>query len=180
MGLYREIRWVMLCPQLYRDLTKCNIQTVKIASLLTSMINIPTTVHLKAIKTNRTMFSPYKYKRLYRLNSTLQQKSHLCFPRKGIVHPQSQLPHSRVCEQFLCSQDRSTYFPTEDRSWEYTDTWKSKLVLRPRNSFSGNICFEFSVLCLCSVQTETNILKYRSKFTIDFCENVNFLFHSVS
>jgi hypothetical protein len=37
--------WVMLCPQLYRDLTKCNIQTVKIASLLASMINIPTTVN---------------------------------------------------------------------------------------------------------------------------------------
>ncbi len=26
-----------------------------------------------------------------------------------------------------------------------------KLRLRPRNSSSGNICFEFSVLCLCSV-----------------------------
>jgi hypothetical protein len=26
-----------------------------------------------------------------------------------------------------------------------------KLGLRPSNSFSGNICFEFSVLCLCSV-----------------------------
>ncbi len=26
-----------------------------------------------------------------------------------------------------------------------------KLGLRPSNSFSGNICFEFSELCLCSV-----------------------------
>ncbi len=26
------------------------------------------------------------------------------------------------------------------------------LGLRPRNSFSENICFEFSVLCLCSVR----------------------------
>ncbi len=25
-----------------------------------------------------------------------------------------------------------------------------KLGLRPRNTFSGNICFEFSILCLCS------------------------------
>jgi hypothetical protein len=32
-----------------------------------------------------------------------------------------------------------------------TDTWIWKSGLRPCNSFSGNICFEFSVLCLCSV-----------------------------
>ncbi len=63
---------------------------------------------------------------------------------------------------FIYSQDRSTYFPT-DRSQigrsivgiykSLTDTWKWKLGLRPRNSFSGNICFEFSVLCLCSALT---------------------------
>ncbi len=32
-----------------------------------------------------------------------------------------------------------------------TDTWMWKLGLWPRNSFSGNICFQFSVLFLCSV-----------------------------
>jgi hypothetical protein len=32
-----------------------------------------------------------------------------------------------------------------------TDTWMWKLGLRPCNSFSGNTCFEFSLLCLCSV-----------------------------
>ena len=32
-----------------------------------------------------------------------------------------------------------------------TDTWMWKLRLWPRNSFSGNICFEFLVLVLCSV-----------------------------
>jgi hypothetical protein len=31
-----------------------------------------------------------------------------------------------------------------------TDAWMWKLVLRPRYSFSGNICFEISVFCLCS------------------------------
>ncbi len=33
-----------------------------------------------------------------------------------------------------------------------TDTWMWKLRLRPRSSFSGNICFEFAVLCLCSAE----------------------------
>jgi hypothetical protein len=31
-----------------------------------------------------------------------------------------------------------------------TDTWMWKVGLRPGNSFSGNICFKFWVLCLCS------------------------------
>ncbi len=31
------------------------------------------------------------------------------------------------------------------------ETWMWKLGLRPHNSFSGNIYFEFSILCLCSV-----------------------------
>ncbi len=42
-----------------------------------------------------------------------------------------------------------------DRSSEYinrsTDTWMWKLGLWPRNSFSGNFCFEFLVLILCCV-----------------------------
>jgi hypothetical protein len=29
----------------------------------------------------------------------------------GIAQPQSQFPHSCVCERFIYSQDRSTYFP---------------------------------------------------------------------
>ncbi len=32
-----------------------------------------------------------------------------------------------------------------------TDTWMWKLGLRPRYSFSANMCFEISVFCLCSV-----------------------------
>ncbi len=35
-------------------------------------------------------------------------------------------------------------------------TWMWKLGLRPRNSFSGNICFKFSVLGLCSVALKLN------------------------
>ncbi len=44
-------------------------------------------------------------------NPTLQGKSHLCIPFLGIVRPQSQFPHWCVCERFIYSQDRSTYFP---------------------------------------------------------------------
>ncbi len=44
-------------------------------------------------------------------NGTLKWKSHLCIPRKGIARPQSQFPCSCVCERFIYSQDRSTYFP---------------------------------------------------------------------
>ncbi len=43
----------------------------------------------------------------------------LCIPRKGIAHPQSPFPHTCVCERFKHAQDRSTYFPAADLSWEY-------------------------------------------------------------
>ncbi len=42
---------------------------------------------------------------------TLQGKFHLCIPFLGIARPQSQFPHSCVCEQFIYSHDQSTYFP---------------------------------------------------------------------
>jgi hypothetical protein len=38
-----------------------------------------------------------------------------------------------------------------------TDTRLWKLGLRPRYSFSGNICFEFSVLCLCSAVSKLSL-----------------------
>jgi hypothetical protein len=55
-------------------------------------------------------------------SSTLQGKSHLCIPFLGIARPQSQFPHSCVCERFIYCQDWSTYFPTAeqaDRSWKF-------------------------------------------------------------
>ncbi len=59
------------------------------------------------------------------LNCTLQRNFELCIPRKGIARPQSQFPHSCVCERFLYSHYRSTYFPAAeyaDRMWEYIKT----------------------------------------------------------
>jgi hypothetical protein len=56
-------------------------------------------------------------------------KSETNIPRKGIARPQSQLPHSCVCERFIYSRDRSAFSAAGkyvDRSWEYiiplTDT----------------------------------------------------------
>jgi hypothetical protein len=51
-----------------------------------------------------------------------------------------------------------------------TDAWMWKLGLRPRYSFSGNICFEISVFCLCSV-------RYRDKDGEEFLrKNVHIFF----
>ncbi len=41
---------------------------------------------------------------------TLQGKSPLRIPFLGIAWPQPKFPHSCVCERFIYSQDRSTYF----------------------------------------------------------------------
>jgi hypothetical protein len=83
----------------------------------------------------------------------------LCIPFLRIARPQPQFPHSCVCERFIYSQDRSTYFLQQKRQTHrgnipgnsLTDTGMWKLGLRPRYSFSGNICFKFSAFCLCSV-----------------------------
>ncbi len=55
---------------------------------------------------------------------------------------------SRIGSNIFCSRtDRSIVGIYKALS----DTWMWKLGLRPHNFFSGNIYFEFSVLCICSV-----------------------------
>ncbi len=87
--------------------------------------------------------------------SALQRKSHLCIPRNGIVRPIS---------TFMClwaiyilpvlvqifSYSRIGR-PIVEIYKSLTVTWMWKFGLRLCKSFSWNICFEFSVLCLCSV-----------------------------
>ncbi len=46
----------------------------------------------------------------WELLAALQRKSHFCIPFLGIARPQSQFPHLCVCDRFIYSRDRSTYF----------------------------------------------------------------------
>jgi hypothetical protein len=84
---------------------------------------------------------------------------HLYIPFLGIARPQPQFLHSCVCERFTYIFPGSAHiFPPAEMaapSWEYmynslTNTGMWKLGLRPRYSFSGNICFKFSAFFLCS------------------------------
>ncbi len=89
---------------------------------------------------------------------TLKRKSHLCIPFLGIAWPQSQFLHSCVCWRFIHSQDHSTYCISCSRLGKsmvgiyesLTDTLMWKLGLWSRNSFSGNICFQFLLLVICN------------------------------
>ncbi len=49
------------------------------------------------------------------MQRTMQRKYHFCIPFLGIMRPLSKFPHSWVCEQFIYSQDRSTYFLQQNR-----------------------------------------------------------------
>ncbi len=96
---------------------------------------------------------------------TLQRKSHLCIPFLGLrglspsfhIHVSvSDLYIPRIGPHICCSiKGRSIVgiykLLTDTRMW--------KLGLTPLNSFSGNICFKFSVLCLCSVVSRVILAK---------------------
>ncbi len=60
---------------------------------------------------------------------TQYRKFETNIPRKGIARPQSQFPHSYVCERFINSHDRSAYSAAGkyvDRSWEYIHVNRSQ------------------------------------------------------
>jgi hypothetical protein len=54
-------------------------------------------------------------------------------PRKGIVWPQSQFPHSCVCEQFIYSHDRSAY----SAAGKNVD-WSGEYINRSQTHECGN------------------------------------------
>ncbi len=81
----------------------------------------------------------------------------LYIPFLGIARPQPQFHiHVSVSDLYIprigphISSSRKGR-PIVEIYNSLTDTWIWKLGLRPRYSFSGNICFKFSAFCLCSV-----------------------------
>ncbi len=106
---------------------------------------------------------------------TLLRKSHLRIPRKG-MHGLSPNFHIHVSVSDLCTVfSGSVHMFSCSRIGRLmggiykllTHTWMWKLGLRPRNSFSGNICFEFYVIVSSLVGTlhswdmsEARLLEY--------------------
>ncbi len=104
---------------------------------------------------------------------TLLRQFRLYIPFLGIARPQPQFPNSCVCERLhiprigphISSSRKGR--PIVGIYNSLTDTWMWKLGLRPRYSFSGNICFKFSAFCLCSVPcNQQRNLSWRSKTII--------------
>jgi hypothetical protein len=98
-------------------------------------------------------------------------KTPFMYFRKGIARPQSQFPHVSVSDLYIPGISPHIFPAAEHRKTDPGNiyiahryfTWK--LGLRPHNSFSWNICFEFSVLCLCSAFL---ILRVHLQFFVAF------------
>jgi hypothetical protein len=81
-------------------------------------------------------------------------------PKKGIARPQSQFPHSCVCERFICSHDRSACSAAgkhADQSWEYlsrsqtlrhmyVETGRSEAAQFPEKEYINGIIVAVCVL----------------------------------
>jgi hypothetical protein len=65
--------------------------------------------------------------------ATLQRQFRLYIPFLGIARPQPQFPHSCVCERFIYSQDRSTYFLQQKRQ-----THRGNYIIRSQTLECGN------------------------------------------
>ncbi len=122
----------------------------------------------------QTFFSMYTRKfiftSVYMYMHALQRKSHICIPFLGIAQTQSQsvseLYIPRISPHISCSRLGRSIVGIYI---SLTDTWMWKLGLRPSNSFSGNICFEFWVFILCSVSKYSRWSKNRWRRLLNIC-----------
>ncbi len=71
---------------------------------------------------------------------TLQRKSRLCIPFLGIARPQPQFPHYCVCERFIYSQNRSTYFLQKNSQ---IDSVNISITHRHMNVEIGSVAAQF-------------------------------------
>ncbi len=105
------------------------------------------------------LVSEFLYRRIcsflgYSSHPTLQRQFRLYISFLGIARPQPNFYiHVSVSDLYIprigphISSSRKGR-PIVGIHNSLTDTWMWKLGLRPRYSFSGNICFEFSAFCL--------------------------------
>jgi hypothetical protein len=71
---------------------------------------------------------------------TLQRRSDLCIPSNETARPRSQFPHSCICERWIDSHDRSSYFLQQNRR---TDCENILIAHRNKNVEIGNEAAQF-------------------------------------
>ncbi len=104
----------------------------------------------------RYRFHPNQSSLSFSLAHTLQWQFRLYIPFLGIARPQPNF-HFMCLKAIYIFPGSVHIFPPAEKKGRpivgiynsLTDTWMWKLELRPRYSFSGNICLKFSAFCLC-------------------------------
>jgi hypothetical protein len=136
-------KWALHCPH---PLTRCRA----LASLRVCHLKVPTSLSrrsLVGVRIHTATKIPFMYSFSGNCASSVPISTFMClwsiyiFP--GSVHI------------FSCSRIGRSI---REIYKSLTDTWMWKLGLWPRNFFSGNIYFKFSVLCLCSAASAPFII----------------------
>jgi hypothetical protein len=86
---------------------------------------------------------------------TMQRRSDICFPRNETARTCSQFLHPCVCQRFIYLGSVHLFFNADpDPDPAPFSSWSGALAVRIHDVGIGNICFDFSVLCLCSAGIE--------------------------